>query len=461
VQQKTEEVASAGTPTTRIFREHPGYRRYIALGLITLVLTVSTADRATLSVAGPSISRDLGIDSIQLGWLFSAFAWTYASGQVPAGWLVDRVGTKWGILGGLFMWSIATVAMAGVGWSPWPVVILGALRLSLGLFEAPVGPAGGRVIVAWFPTSERGLAGSVFNSAQYLALLIFLPLMGWLNYHFSWHSVFAVLGILGLFVTLAWHRFFHDPSHDPSLSKRELTYITSGGALADIDSGDSNNGDTSAKESPLGILDVLKLFKSRMLVGIFLAQYCINAMTWFFVSWFPSYLVNGRGYSILTAGFIAMLPALSGWFGSLSSGLFSDFLLKRTGSLSLARKIPITFGLILSSIIITCNYIQSKWLIVAVMSLALFGKGIASGLVWTVIADTAPRKMIGLAGGVSNSFANFSGVVTPLVIGYILAGTGSFNDVLLYVSLNGLAAVVFYWFIVGPIQRLEIDAEAA
>ena len=198
-----------------------------------------------------------------------------------------------------------------------------------------------------------------------------------------------------------------------------------------------------------------------MLVGIFLAQYCINAMTWFFVSWFPSYLVNGRGYSILTAGLVAMLPALSGWLGSLCSGLFSDYLLKRTGSLTSARKIPITFGLVLSSVIIACNYVQSQWLIVATMSLALFGKGVASGLVWTVIADTAPRRMIGLAGGVSNSFANFSGVVTPVVIGYILAATRSFNDVLLYVSFNGLAAVVFYWLIVGPIQRLDINVEVA
>lgn len=445
-----KKVATAG-----IHHQRAGYRRYIALALITAVLTLATADRAALSVAGPSLSKDLRIGTIELGWLFSAFAWTYVLGQIPAGWLVDRIGAKSGIFGGLLLWSAATAAMAAAGWGPWPVAFLAALRLLLGVAEGPVGPASGRVIAAWFPTGERGFAGSVFNSAQYLALLLFQPLMGWLNYQFSWHYVFWVLGILGIGLTLAWNFLFHEPRRDPHLGEKELHYIRLGGALADTDSETSFPARSLSSGVSRGSVQVMELFKSRMLVGIFLAQYCINAMTWFFISWFPSYLVNGRGYSILTAGFMTILPAVCGWAGSLSSGLCSDELLRRTGSLSLARKIPITFGLLLSSVIIICNYVQSQRWVVVIMSVTLFGKGVASGLVWTLIADTAPRRVLGLAGGLANAFANLSGIVTPVVIGVILAVTGSFNDVLLYVGLHGVAAVVFYWIVVGRIQRLS------
>jgi ACS family glucarate transporter-like MFS transporter len=304
------------------------------------------------------------------------------------------------------------MAMALVGLLPWPFWAMALLRLGLGLFETPVGPASGRIIAAWFPAAERGVAGSVFNSAQYLALIFFLPLMGWLASSFTWREAFWVPGLLGLVAAVLWARYFHAPKHDMSLGKAELDYIEAGGALTALDSSPAQSG-----QPDYGLADVASLFRSRMLVGIFLGQYCINAITWFFVSWFPAYLVNGLHLSILTAGFMAILPAFLGLMGSLFSGLFSDYLLRTTGSLTLARKIPITLGLLISFAMLACIVLHSNLLIVLAMSVALFGKGISSGMVWTLIADVAPARMTGLTGGVSNAFANFAGVVTPVVIG--------------------------------------------
>jgi len=439
-------------------------QRYLILALITIVLAFSTGDRATLSVAGSGMSKELGLTPVQMGWLFSSFAWAYVLAHIPAGWLVDKLGAKRTVLGGLLLWSACTMFMGAAGWFASAFAALLVLRFLLGTFEAPVGPASGRVIAAWFPSQERGVAGAIFNSAQYLSLALFTPLMGWLDHQFGWEHVFSVMGALGLLLALLWWRTYQVPSEHPKLTAEELELMRSGGALVDLpargaapsdDAKISADVDGAAQAAP----NLLDLFRSRMLSGIFLAQYCITAITWFFVSWFPTYLVKERGMSILTAGFVASLPAIAGCVGGVLTGFVSDWLLKRTQSLTIARKVPITIGLLLTSVMIGCNYVDSDWIVVALMSLAFFGKGFGS-LGWTVVADTAPKSMIGLTGGVFNAIGNTAGITTPVVIGYILATTGSFHQALVFVGLHGVVAVASYWLLVGRIERFDPQRSA-
>ncbi len=281
-----------------------GFYRFISLALITMVLAFSTGDRATLSIAGPDLTEDLGISRIELDWIFSVFAWAYVLGHLPAGWLVDKLGAKRTVLYGLVLWSAATFAAGFVEHMVFPFIALLCLRVLLGIFESPVGPASGRIIAAWFPASERGIAGAVFNSAQYLSLALFTPLMGWLNHAFGWEHVFTVMGALGLFLAVLWALFYHPPADHPSVSEAELAYVRAGGGLVDTGSSSREKGPTRA--------EVLSLFKNRMLVGIFIAQYGITAITWFYVSWFPTYLVDTLNLNILDAGFIAAIPAIAG-----------------------------------------------------------------------------------------------------------------------------------------------------
>jgi ACS family glucarate transporter-like MFS transporter len=427
-------------------------QRYFILALITIVLAFSTGDRATLSVAGSGMSKELGLSSVQMGWLFSSFAWAYVLAQIPAGWLVDKLGAKRTVAGGLVLWSLCTMFMGAAHLFVSVFVALLVLRFLLGTFEAPVGPASARVIAAWFPSAERGMAGALFNSAQYLSLALFTPLMGWLDHMYGWAHVFTVMGGLGLVLAVVWWRSYEVPAKHPKLGAEEMEMMRAGGALVSLQP--LAPVDVQAVKDPNapGMRD---LFKSRMLSGIFLAQYCITAITWFFVSWFPTYLVKERGMTILTAGFVASIPAIAGCLGGVLTGFVSDWLLKRTGSLTIARKLPITVGLLLTAAMIGCNYVQTDGMVIALMSLAFFGKGFGS-LGWTVVADTAPRQMIGLTGGVFNAIGNMAGITTPVVIGYILGATGSFQGALVFVGLHGLVAVASYWLIVGRIERFEI-----
>ena len=192
-----------------------------------------------------------------------------------------------------------------------------------------------------------------------------------------------------------------------------------------------------------------------MFIGVYIAQYCINAITFFFITWFPVYLVQARGMTILKAGVVAVLPAIFGFAGGNLGGIFSDYLLKKGASLSVARKMPIVLGMLLSMSMIFCNYTSVEWMVVAFMALSYFGKGIGA-LGWAVNADTAPKEITGLSGALFNTFGNLSSIITPIAIGYIIGATGSFNGALVFVSIHAFLAIVSYVLVVGKIQRFEL-----
>jgi ACS family glucarate transporter-like MFS transporter len=194
-----------------------------------------------------------------------------------------------------------------------------------------------------------------------------------------------------------------------------------------------------------------------MLLGVYMAQYCITTITYFFLTWFPVYLVEGRGMSILKVGFVASLPALFGFVGGIMGGLFSDALIRRGHSLTVARKTPIVAGMLLSVSMVGCNYVDAQWAVVGIMALAFFGKGIGA-LGWAVVADTSPRQIAGLSGALFNTFGNTAAITTPIIIGYLVKGSGGFDGALVFVGANAIVAVLSYLLVVGEIRRLELKS---
>jgi ACS family glucarate transporter-like MFS transporter len=435
--------------------------RYLILFMLFVVTTINFADRATVSIAGASIQEDLGIDAVGLGYIFSAFGWAYVVGQIPGGWLLDRFGSKNVYAISIFTWSLFTLLQSFVAQFHFISVVfsLFVLRLIVGFAEAPSFPGNARIVAAWFPTAERGTASAIFNSAQYFSTVLFAPIMGWITYVFGWNYVFLVMGGVGMLLTLIWLKVIYNPRDHPLINAAELSHIQQNGGLVDMDHASRADLGENRSEGP-GWSQVKQLLKSRMLLGVYLAQFCINSITWFFLTWFPVYLVQERGMTILKAGFIASLPAICGFIGGISGGLISDFLLRKGRSLSVARKTPIVIGLGLSTTMIVCNYVDAEWLIIGIMALAFFGKGLGA-LGWAVVSDTSPRQIAGLSGGLFNTFGNIASITTPIVIGYIINATGSFRWALVYVAANAAVAVFSYLVIVGRIERVvlkNIDA---
>ncbi|VFS60371.1 D-galactarate permease [Kluyvera cryocrescens] len=325
------------------------------------------------------------------------------------------------------------------------------MRFMLGFSEAPSFPANARIVAAWFPTKERGTASAIFNSAQYFSLALFSPLLGWLTFAWGWEHVFTVMGAIGFVLTAMWVKFVHNPTDHPRMTKEELTFIADNGAVVDMDH--KKPGSEAAKGPKLDYIK--QLLSSRMMLGIFFGQYFLNTITWFFLTWFPIYLVQDKGMSILKVGMVASIPALCGFGGGVLGGLFSDYLIRRGCTLTFARKLPIVLGMLLASTIILCNYTDNTALVVALMALAFFGKGFGA-LGWPVISDVAPKEIVGLCGGLFNVFGNVASIVTPLVIGYIVSELHSFNGALIFVGCSALMMMVCYLFVVGDIKRLEL-----
>jgi ACS family glucarate transporter-like MFS transporter len=427
--------------------------RYSVVAMLFVVTAVNYADRAALSIAGPAAAKQLGLNPVQMGYVFSAFAWAYVLGQIPGGWLLDRFGSKKVYTLSLFVWSIFTGLQGFVGSFRWvaPVIALFALRFLMGLSESPSFPGNARIVAAWFPAPERGTASAIFNSAQYFATVLFAPLMGWITHSFGWRYVFVVMGSLGFLLVPVWLKVIYSPKEHPRMDKTELEYIERGGGLVNMDQG----GKANQSESGSKWSTITQLLGNRMLLGVYIGQYCITTLTYFFITWFPVYLVMGRGMTILKAGFVASLPALCGFSGGVLGGVFSDYLLRKGYSLSTARKVPIVGGMLLATSMIACNYVDAVWVVVCIMSLAFFGKG-SGALGWAVVSDTSPKESAGLCGGVFNTFGNVAGISTPIIIGYIVQGTKSFNGALVFVAANAVGAIVSYLVVVGEIKRVEL-----
>lgn len=424
--------------------------RYFILLLIFIVTTFNYVDRATLSIAAPSMKKELGFDAVAMGLAFSAFGWAYTAMQIPGGWILDKYGARVVYGTGLLLWSIFTFLQGFVGYFASAFALLFILRFLMGIAESPAFPANSRLTVMWFPTHERGLATAIFQSAQYFALAVFTPLMTWTVHTWSWHYIFFWTGAVGVAIGFFWLKCIREPRHHKGVNQAELDYIQTGGGLSNI--GDDK---TQIKWS-----QVKALISNRMMLGVYLGQFCLTTITWFFLTWFPTYLIEAKGMSILKVGLVAAIPAIAGFVGGMLGGVWSDWLLKRGNSLTVARKTSIILGLLFSSTIVAANYVSSEVLVIAVMSLAFFAKGIGN-LGWCIIGDTSPKELMGISGGIFNFCGNIASIVTPLAIGYILKTSGSFDGALVYVGVVGFLGAMSYLFIVGNVKRLELSSEAS
>ena len=417
-------------------------RRIGILALLAVGTMINYLDRTVMGIAAPQLTQELGISAAVMGIVFSAFAWTYALAQIPGGMFLDRFGNKVTYFLALSFWSLFTLFHGfAVG-----MKTLLLCRFGLGVSEAPCFPVNSRVVSAWFPQHERAKATAVYTVGEYLGLACFAPLLFWIMDGFGWRTLFITVGVVGLLFALVWWRHYREPHEDRRLSQQEREYITAGGGMT------TGAEQRKAFSWPL----VRQLLRKRQIIGASIGQFAGNTVLVFFLTWFPTYLATERHMPWLKVGFFAILPFLAAAGGVMFGGWVSDKLLKATGSANLGRKLPIIAGLLMASSIISANWLSSDTAVILVMSFAFFGQGMV-GLGWTLISDMVPKGLGGLTGGLFNFCANLAGILTPLVIGFIVAAFGNFFYALVYIGGAALLGVVAYVFILGDVKRIELD----
>jgi ACS family D-galactonate transporter-like MFS transporter len=416
--------------------------RYVVLALISIGTMINYLDRTILGIAAPALTEELGINAAVMGIIFSAFSWSYTAMQIPGGILLDKIGSRIIYFISLTLWSFFTV-LHGLVNNVWTLM---AMRLGLGVAEAPCFPTNSRIVATWFPQQERAMATGVYTVGEYIGLAFLSPVLFWILASYGWRVLFIIIGIVGIIFGFVWIKFYREPHDHKTVSQSELDYIAQGGGIV---------------TAPANVIAfewnmIFRLLKYRQLSGICLGQFASNSTLVFFLTWFPTYLATERQMEWIKIGFFTFMPFISASVGVLFGGWLSDFLLRQGKSVNLARKLPIIIGLILASTIIGANYVDSNLAVIAILSVAFFSQGMAA-LGWTLVSDIAPAGQLGLTGGIFNFAANLAGIITPMVIGFIVAATGSFIGAIFYVGLLALVGAISYIFIVGDVQRIVLE----
>lgn len=422
----------------------PTKKRFSILVLVFITVVINYMDRSNISVAAFAITDELGLTTIQMGLIFSAFAWTYSALQIPGGILVDYIRPRilYPII--LILWSTATLVQGFIN----SVASFIGCRAAIGVFEAPSYPCNNKIVTEWFPEKERASAIAVYTSGQFIGLAFLTPALILIQSVIGWRGLFIVSGLIGIAWALIWYLFYRDPKNHPKANQAELDYIKKGGGILDEE-------DPVKERVKITWRDFKHAFIYRKLWGVYLGQFCLGSLFIFFLTWFPTYLVKYRGLDFIESGFLASVPFLAAFLGVLLSGFTSDYLVRKGYSNEFARKAPILIGMLLSISIVGANYTESTFLVILCLSIAFFGNGLAS-ITWVFISLLAPIHLIGLIGGVFNFIGGLSAVITPVVIGF-LVNEGNFEPALVYIGVLAFLGFCSYLILIGEVKRIEVE----
>lgn len=421
----------AGTKPTAV--------RRIMVGLLFVSVVINYIDRSSVSIAAPLIADELHLSPVEMGLVFSAFAWAYSPLQIPGSILVDRVAPRMLYPLAIFCWSLLA-ALQGLTTSMWQLF---AVRAGVGAAEVPSFPMNNRVVTTWLPERERARGVSVYVSGQYVGLAFLTPVLVWLQGSFGWRGMFIITGVLGVVWAGLFRLFYREP-RDSRANAAELALIREGGGQTEWGGG-SVDGATAPVPARIA-------FRSRKMWGLLLAHMGETCANWFFLTWFPTYLVKYRHMPFIKVGVLATLPFLAAWVGVLLSGYLSDRMLRAGYSLSVARKAPIVTGMLLATALVGANFVETPALVIACMTVAYFGSGLAA-ISWSVVSSIAPVNLVGLASGAFNFVGTSMGIVVPLVIGLLVKGD-DFAPALVFVGMMALMSVLCWTVVIGRIERI-------
>jgi len=405
-----------------------GKRLYISV-LLFLNLFINYIDRVNLSVAGPAIAKHFGWHAGQMGVIFSSFQWTYCLVLLVWGWMADRFGTR--LVNGVSVtiWSIAAM-LTGFASSFGTML---ATRLVLGVGEAASFPTSGKVVRQWFPPRERGVATAIFNAGTFAGPAFFAPVVAWLLLKVGWRASFVLTGSLGFLWVLVWLKFFRVPSECSWLPEEERGFLVA-----------QTNSQLKSAVPPKASL--LRLLSRKTLWGLFLTQGCCAYTMLLFLFWLPSYLVQSRHMSIVKAGWFTSLPYVAAAFVGLLVGRVSDRILTEESLKRGGRRTLLIVFILLSGSVLLTNMIANELLLLFAISVSLasisgtlsLNIALTSDLVWN-------PEMVGTAIGFLILGGNIFGSFVPIVTGYIVQWTGSF-DLAFYLAafLLFLAALVSF-----------------
>jgi ACS family glucarate transporter-like MFS transporter len=409
--------------------------RWILIFWMFVVSAIAYLDRVNISIAGPTIIQEFHLTNVQMGWIFSAFVLGYAFFQAPGGWIADRVGARRVLALGVVWWGIFTVLItllppggAAV------IVLLIAIRFSLGIGEAVVYPASNCVVAAWIPSAERGIANGIIFSGVGLGSGITPPLITYVMSHYGWRSAFWVSAALGLAAGAVWYVVARDtPREHPWIGKEEIAHIEAGLLQA------------ASKEK--GKPRWSTIFSNRDILAVTFSYFSYGYAAYIFFSWFFIYLRTVRGLSAQDSSYYTMLPLLAMAVCSPLGGWGSDRLTKRFGK-RVGRCGIATFGMGLCAIFLAlATQVSSAQLASVVLAGGTGALYLSQSSFWSVSADIG-GKSAGSVSGVMNMGGQLGGALTASLTPWVAKQFGWTQSFLVAAGLCALGSLA--WMVVQP-----------
>ncbi|QXH53905.1 MFS transporter [Pseudomonas fakonensis] len=391
----------------------PYRRAWIAVFLFTLAM-INYMDRIALSIAAKPIAEEFHLSAVGMGYLFSSFIWSYALFLIPVGLLIDRYGAKRIGGFGILVWSAAT-ALTGAAMN---FASLLAARLVMGAGESVSNPVGAKVIREWIPSQERGTITAVFNSGSYAGPAICSIVLAMLVSSVGWRWSFVIAGGIGFVWLLAWYLFYGKPEDAKWLSNQERKTIL-----------DSRSGGSKTGGAAVAAYGLKRLLKTPTLWGLALTQGCNVYTQYLFLTWLPSYLQQERHLTLEKSGLVTAIPYAAAVVLCIALGKLSDWYLTRGGGVSSGkRRNVIAFSMVVASCILLVPFADSTATLVLISSLTLAGIASTTSLNFSLLNDLLPS-----AGDVGRAMAfvvvggNLFGMAAPIVTGYVIQATNSYN----------------------------------
>ena len=392
---------------------------WIVLALLALSLLINYVDRSSISIAAPLIRNEFGLSASQLGVLFSAFSWTYASFLILSGWLADRFKVNWVLAIGFAVWSVATL-LTGIANGLAAFLIL---RLFLGMGESVAYPCYSRLVVRHFPETRRGLANAIISIGMPGGLAVGTFAGAILMGRFGWRPFFIVLGLGTLLWLMPWFLFM--PRDQPSVQP-------------------------STGFSP----PLWELLRKRSLWGTCIGLFALNFLLYFMINWLPLYLVQERGFamnSIAVVGLVYLIAALI----SPAAGWVSDYWIAAGGTPTLARKAIMAGGQTLCGLSLIACVTATAHFALLYLLLAGVGFGFSNSQTWAIAQSLAGPNASGKWTGLQNFMGNFAGILGPIIAGELIDRTGGFFWAFTVTAMVGVLGAAAWVFVVGPLKPID------
>lgn len=414
-------------------------RRWGIGALLGVGVLINYIDRIGLSVAAPQIKDMFHLSPVELGLLFSAFAWSYSLLQIPVGMVIDRFGPtrvgRWGA----FLWGVAAVITA---FSSGFAGIFFA-RILLGVAEAPAFPVSSKATGYWFPRNERGLATAIFDAAAKFSNVIGVPLVAITIVSFGWRSGFILTAALSFAYFIAFYFLYRDPSAHPKLSSAELNYIQQGGGAPE-------------GKSEAGAMNMLGYLLTKSKVwGLTIGFAAYGYTFYLFLTWLPGYLVQTMHMSILkSAGYAAIPWAFATLTDLFVGGWLIDHLVKQGKDESKVRKAVLVVGMLFGLAVFGATQTTDPVWAIFWITIALGGLASAAPVGWSIPSLIAPKGGAGTIGGIMNFANNLMGAAAPIVTGFIVGATNSFTNAFFVAGFILLVGIVSFVFVLGKIEPI-------